>query len=76
MLFARFLDTFWLIAPNFADIHHNFHFSAGLLQYIFVPAAMTGLWVAYMTHQLRTRPVVPINDPHLPEILEPEHAHA
>lgn len=76
MLFARFLDTFWLIAPNFADIHHNFHFSAELLQYIFVPAAMTGLWVAYMTHQLRQRPVIAINDPHLSEILEPEHAHA
>ena len=76
MLFTRFLDTFWLIAPNFADIHHNFHFSAELLQYIFVPAAMTGLWVAYMTHQLRQRPVVAINDPHLSEILEPEHAHA
>ena len=76
MLFARFLDTFWLIAPNFADIHHNFHFSAGLLQYIFVPAAMVGLWVAYLVHQLRQRPLVAVNDPHLPEILEPEHVHA
>ena len=76
MLFARFIDSFWLIAPNFADIHHNFHFSVDLLQYIFIPAAMVSLWVAYMSHQLRQRPLVAVNDPHLPGILEPEHAHA
>lgn len=76
MLFARFLDSFWLIAPNFADIHHNFHFTIDLLQYIFIPAAMVSLWVAYMAHQLRQRPLIAVNDPHLPGILESEHAHA
>ncbi len=76
MLFARFIDSFWLIAPNFADIHHNFHFSVDLLQYIFIPAAMVSLWVAYAAQQLRKRPLVALNDPHLSGILEPEHAHA
>lgn len=76
MLFARYLDNFWLIAPNFAGTARNFHFTLGLLQYIFVPAAMTGLWVAYFFTQLKTRSLVPQNDPHLPQILEPEHAHA
>ena len=76
MLFARFIDSFWLIAPNFADIHHNFHFTIELLQFVFVPGAMVALWVAYLATQLRTRPVIAVNDPHLPEILEPEHAHA
>lgn len=76
MLFARYLDNFWLIAPNFADVARNFQFTVGLLQYIFVPAAMTGIWVAYFFTQLRTRALVPLNDPHLPQILEPEHAHA
>jgi len=47
-----------------------------MLQYIFVPAAMTGLWLAYYFTVLRTRGLVPLNDPHLPEILESEHAHA
>ncbi|MHB8303913.1 MAG: hypothetical protein ACYDC6_13935, partial [Acidobacteriaceae bacterium] len=76
MLFARYLDNFWLIAPNFAGTARDFHFTFGLLQYIFVPAAMTGLWVAYFFTQLKTRALVPQNDPHLPQILEPEHAHA
>lgn len=76
MLFARYLDNFWLIAPNFADAQRDFHFSLGMLQYIFVPAGMTGLWLAYYFTQLKTRALVAVNDPHLPEILEPEHAHA
>jgi len=76
MLFARYLDNFWLIAPNFAGTARNFQFTFGLLQYIFVPAAMTGLWLAYFFTQLTTRSLVPQNDPHLPQILEPEHNHA
>jgi hypothetical protein len=76
MIFARFWDTWWLVAPNFADQRRNLHFSAGMLQYIFVPAAMTGLWLVVYFTNLRQRSLVPLNDPHLPEILEPEHAHA
>ncbi|MGC1783403.1 MAG: hypothetical protein WA708_12845 [Acidobacteriaceae bacterium] len=76
MIFARFWDTWWLIAPNFPDQRRNLHFSAGMLQYLFVPAAMTALWLVYYFSALRTRGLVPLNDPHLPEILEPEHAHA
>lgn len=76
MIFARFWDTWWLIAPNFADQRRNLHFSFGMLQYIFVPAAMTALWLIFYFNTLRSRGLVPLNDPHLPEILEPEHAHA
>jgi hypothetical protein len=76
MLFARFWDTWWLIAPTFGSERRNLHFTAGMLQYIFVPAAMTALWLIYYFTQLRTRGLVPLNDPHLPQILESEHAHA
>jgi hypothetical protein len=76
MLFARFWDTWWLIAPSFPNQSRNLHFSAGMLQYIFVPAAMTALWLVYYFTTLGTRSLVPLHDPHLPEILEPEHAHA
>lgn len=76
MIFARFWDTWWLVAPNFQDQRRNLHFSAGMLQYIFVPAAMTGLWLVVYFTTLRQRSLVPLNDPHLTEILEPEHAHA
>ena len=76
MLFARFWDTWWLVAPAFPDQTRNLHFSAGMLQYIFVPAAMTALWLAYCFTLLRKRGLVALHDPHLTEILEPEHAHA
>ena len=76
MLFARFWDTWWLIAPNFADERRNLHFLPGMLQYIFVPAAMTAVWLAFYFTVLRSRSLVPLHDPHLPQILEPDHVHA
>ena len=76
MIFAKAFDLFWLIEPNFKDAARNLHFSLGILEYIAVPVAMTALWVAYYCTQLKSRPLVAVNDPHLAEILEPEHAHA
>ncbi|HUH63100.1 MAG TPA: hypothetical protein VLZ50_08895 [Terracidiphilus sp.] len=75
MIFARFFDMFWLIEPNFKDAARNLHFSWGILQYAAVPVAMVALWVAFYCKQMQSRPLVQTNDPHLEEILEPEHAH-
>jgi hypothetical protein len=76
MIFAKAFDLFWLVEPNFKDASRNLHFSWGILEYIAVPVAMTALWVAYYCTELMKRPLVQTNDPHLAEILEPEHAHA
>ena len=76
MLFAKAFDLFWLIEPNFKDAARNLHFSWGILEYVAVPAAMVAFWVAYYCMQLKSRALVQTNDPHLAEILEPEHAHA
>ena len=76
MLFARAFDMFWLIEPNFKDAARNLHFSWGILEYAAVPVAMFAFWVAYFCTQLKTRPLVQVNDPHVAEILEPEHVHA
>jgi len=76
MVFARAFDLFWLIEPNFKDAARNLHFSWGILEYAAVPTAMVALWIAYFCTQLKTRPLVQTNDPHLAEILEAEHAHA
>jgi hypothetical protein len=76
MIFAKAWDLWWLIEPNFRDSARNLHFSWGMLEYIAVPVAMVSFWVAFFCMQLRTRPVVQTNDPHLAEILEPEHAQA
>ena len=76
MIFAVVLNIFWLIEPNYKDAARNLHFSWGILEYVAVLVAMFAFWVAYFCTQLKKRPLVQVNDPHLAEILEPEHAHA
>jgi len=76
MIFAKAFDLFWLVEPNFKDAARNLHFSWGILEYVAVPVAMVSLWLAYYFTNLKSRPLVQTNDPHLAEILEPEHAHA
>ena len=76
MIFARAFDLFWLIEPNFPDAARNLHFSWVILEYVAVPAAMTAFWIAFYCTQLKSRPLVQTNDPHVQEILEPEHVHA
>jgi hypothetical protein len=76
MVFAKAFDLFWLIEPNFKDAAGNLHFSWGILEYAAVPVAMMALWVAYFCMQLKTRPLVQTNDPHVAEILEPDHVIA
>ncbi|HWZ50410.1 MAG TPA: hypothetical protein VNW54_02990 [Granulicella sp.] len=77
MIFARLLDMFWLIEPNFPNAAGNLHLSGnfGLLAYLTVPVAVLAFWAAYYLTQLNARPLVNVNDPHLEEMLEPEHAH-
>ncbi len=76
MIFAVAFNQFWLIEPNFKDAARNLHFSWGILEYVAVPVAMMAIWVAYFCMELKKRPLVQVNDPHLAEILEPEHAIA
>jgi len=77
MIFARCLDMFWLIEPNFKDAAGNLHLSGnvGILAYITVPVAVLSIWGAYYLTELMKRPLMNVNDPHLEEMLEPEHAH-
>ncbi|WP_260702859.1 hypothetical protein [Edaphobacter flagellatus] len=77
MIFARCLDMFWLIEPNFKDAAANLHITnnIGILAYITVPVAVLSVWGAYYLTELMKRPLVNVNDPHLEEMLEPEHAH-
>ncbi len=77
MIFARLLDMFWLIEPNFPDAAGNLHIAGniGILAYLTVPIAVLAGWGAYYLTQLNKRPLIAVNDPHLQEMLEPEHAH-
>ncbi len=77
MIFARFLDMFWLIEPNFNDAMENLHLGGnlGILAYITVPLAVVAFWAVFYLTELGRRPLVAVNDPHVAEVLEPEHAH-
>jgi hypothetical protein len=77
MIFARFLDMFWIIEPNFKNAAGNLHLSGNIsiLAYVTVPVAVVGLWGWYYLTELNKRPLVNVNDPHLEELLEAEHAH-
>jgi hypothetical protein len=77
MIFARCVDMFWLIEPGYADAASNLHIhnNIGILAYITVPVAVMSLWAAYYLTQLKSRPLINLNDPHVEEMLEPEHAH-
>ena len=37
MIFARFVDMFWLIEPNFRDSAGDLHWGNGMLAYLTVP---------------------------------------
>ncbi len=77
MLLARCVDMFWLIEPNFPDAAANLHLAGniGMLAYITVPITVLAVWAAYYLTVLMARPLMNVNDPHLEEMLEAEHAH-
>jgi hypothetical protein len=77
MIFARLIDMFWLIEPNFKDAAGNLHLAGNLslLAYITVPVSMVALWGVFYLTELTKRPLINLNDPHVEELLEPEHAH-
>ncbi|MGA1984274.1 MAG: hypothetical protein ABSG84_17635 [Acidobacteriaceae bacterium] len=76
MIFARLIDMFWLIEPNFKGAAGNLVGEPlSILAYVTVPVTVLAIWAAYYMTQLMARPLVVVNDPHLEEMLEAEHAH-
>ena len=65
ILLMRFVDVFWLVAPDFR------HGQLGVSWMDFAaPLGICGLWLAYYLTQLAQRPLLPLGDPHLEEALE------
>ena len=72
LLVMRWLDLFWLIAPNpLPGAEHGIGFSWMDLA---APLAIGGLWLAAFFWQLEKRPLVAVNDPLFPVLVEKEHA--
>ena len=65
VLCMRFVDVFWLVAPDFDKGAFRLSWMD-----ITTPAGLCGIWLAYFLYQLEKRPLMPLNDPHLLEALE------
>ncbi len=61
----RFVDLFWLMGPR------DGHAAPALSWMNFVtPLAIGGVWIAVFLWQLSSRPLLPLGDPGLAEVLE------
>ena len=65
IIVMRIVDLFWMIGPEI----HQHGFRVHWLDVV-APLAVGGIWLAYFSWQLGTRPLLPVNDPYLSEALE------
>ena len=65
ILLMRFVDLYWLVAPDFL----KGHFGVSWMDFA-APVAIGGIWLAWFLIQLGRRPLLPVNEPHLEEALE------
>ncbi len=71
MLFMRFVDLYWLTQPSFSHgggVHFHWLDVATM-------AAVGGLWIGFFAWQLKNKPLLAVNDPRLPEVLEAAGGH-
>jgi hypothetical protein len=62
ILLMRLVDLIWLVAPNFE--HHGFPFH---WMDVAIPIGLAGIWLFLFVRQLRSRPLLPLNDPFFKE---------
>jgi hypothetical protein len=62
LLFFRFVDLFWVVAPAL----HRRSFAIHWLDFV-APIAIGGFWLSAFVWQLKARPLIPAQDPRLTE---------
>lgn len=67
LLFARWLDLHWLVAPSFSANAFTLHWLD-----LAAPLALGGIWLRLFTLRLKARPLLPPNEPFLKEALAHE----
>ncbi len=79
LVFAfRALDLFWMIAPDLVDHGHVVGLKVHLLD-VAALLAVGGAWLALFARELKDRPLLPIGDPEIHELIleaEAEQARA
>jgi hypothetical protein len=62
LIVMRFVDLFWLVRPSFGEGGPSLHWLD-----VATLVAIGGLWMWVFVAQLKTRPLLPLNDPALAE---------
>jgi hypothetical protein len=62
MIFMRLIDLFWIVAPNFHAEKFSIHWMD-----VMAPIGIGGIWIAAFVWQLKSRELLPVNDPRLAE---------
>ena len=65
ILCMRFVDLYWLVAPDFRQEG----FGLSWMDFA-APLGLVGIWLAYFLHQLEQRPLMPLREPQLEETLQ------
>ncbi len=68
VLFFRLLDLFWLVAPDLAGHAHGEHAGVHALD-IATTLAVGGFWLALFAWELKGRPLLPVGDPEIRELM-------
>lgn len=74
MIAMRWLDYFWNVAPTLQAMHGGAHGNVWTGLWIDLAAAvgLGGVWIWFYLRQLADRPLLPIGDPFLQEVLANE----
>lgn len=70
ILVVRVLDLYWLVAPDLAGHGAEAH---GMVVHgldLALPIGIGGLWLTVFTLELKKRPLVPLGDPEIRELLD------
>ncbi|HEV8139754.1 MAG TPA: hypothetical protein VGP81_08285 [Pyrinomonadaceae bacterium] len=70
ILVMRIIDVIWLIEPTYSRGDFVFNW----MDYV-APIAIGGLWLGTFAWQLQKRPLLPINDPQLDQVVAVVHGH-
>jgi hypothetical protein len=73
LVVMRYVDLYWHILPNFADVSWPTGYFAPTLWDLVVPLALASIWFTLFFRELGTRPVLPLYHPLFPEIMEKSH---
>jgi len=66
MLVMRWVDLLWQVEPAFHVQNPAMYWA-----YLSAPIGIGGIWLSLFLRELRKAPLLPINDPYLPEALVP-----